>query len=200
MGDIPPCATVYVNNLNEKIKKDELRKSLSAIFTQFGKIIDINCAKTYTLRGQAWVVFEDVAAATNAVKQLNEFPFYDKPMRVSYATSKSDASAKRDGTFDSAKRDPLIRQKRKAESQVSEKKSQAAKKEAGEQKNAVAAANDAPPNEILFVEGLPGKRAATSSFGVLVRRGFKSRTSPTFFFLNNPTPRRCRPMITSHNR
>ena len=149
---------------------------------------------------QAWVVFEDVAAATNAVKQLNEFPFYDKPMRVSYATSKSDASAKRDGTFDSAKRDPMIRQKRKAESQVSEKKSQAAKKEAGVQKNAAAAANDAPPNEILFVEGLPGKRAATSSFGVLVRRGFKSRTSPTFFFLNNPTPRRCRPMITSHNR
>lgn len=161
MGDIPPCATVYVNNLNEKIKKDELRKSLSAIFTQFGKIIDINCAKTYTLRGQAWVVFEDVAAATNAVKQLNEFPFYDKPMRVSYATSKSDASAKRDGTFDSAKRDPMIRQKRKAESQVSEKKSQAAKKEAGEQKNAVAAANDAPPNEILFVEGLPDATTAS---------------------------------------
>jgi len=22
MGDIPPCATIYVNNLNEKIKKD----------------------------------------------------------------------------------------------------------------------------------------------------------------------------------
>jgi hypothetical protein len=26
MGDIPPCATVYVNNLNEKIKKDGASK------------------------------------------------------------------------------------------------------------------------------------------------------------------------------
>ena len=38
-------------------KPTELRKSLSAIFTQFGKIIDINCAKTYTLRGQVRVAF-----------------------------------------------------------------------------------------------------------------------------------------------
>ena len=27
MGDIPPCPTVYVNNLNEKIKKDGARRT-----------------------------------------------------------------------------------------------------------------------------------------------------------------------------
>ena len=27
MGDIPPCPTIYVNNLNEKIKKDGARRT-----------------------------------------------------------------------------------------------------------------------------------------------------------------------------
>lgn len=36
-----PNNTVYINNLNEKIKKDELKKSLYAVFVQFGQIVDI---------------------------------------------------------------------------------------------------------------------------------------------------------------
>ena len=32
--NIPPNHTIYINNLNEKIKKDELKKSLYAIFSQ----------------------------------------------------------------------------------------------------------------------------------------------------------------------
>ena len=35
-SDIPPIETVYVNNINERINKDELKKSLYAIFSQFG--------------------------------------------------------------------------------------------------------------------------------------------------------------------
>lgn len=37
----PPNNTVYINNLNEKIKRDELKKSLYAVFVQFGQILDI---------------------------------------------------------------------------------------------------------------------------------------------------------------
>ena len=33
-ASIPPNHTIYINNLNEKIKKDELKKSLYAIFSQ----------------------------------------------------------------------------------------------------------------------------------------------------------------------
>ena len=36
--------------------------------------------KTPKLRGQAWVVFTEVTAASNAVRQMQNFPFYDKPM------------------------------------------------------------------------------------------------------------------------
>ena len=75
-------------------------KSLQAIFGQFGKIIDIVASKSYKLRGQAWVVFADVAAATAAMRAMQGFPFYDKPMRIAYAKTKSDATAKAEGTFD----------------------------------------------------------------------------------------------------
>ena len=129
-------------------------------------MIDINCAKTYKLRGQAWVVFDTVTAATNAVKRMNDFPFYDTPMRVAYARTKSDATSKAEGTFDPNARDPLARQKRKAESQALEKQSQGASKRAnGDRKEgagglAEGAVGEAttPPNAILFVQGLPGTR------------------------------------------
>ena len=146
---------------SDRPERTELRKSLSAAFAQFGKVIDINCAKTYKLRGQAWVVFDTVTAATAAVKQMNEFPFYDKPMRVSYARATSDATAKAEGTFDPAARDPAVRQKRKAESQAREKQSQVAKKANGREsgagaESAAGAEATTPPNAILFVQGLPG--------------------------------------------
>jgi RNA recognition motif-containing protein len=45
-------------------------------------------AKTYKLRGQAWVVFADVASATSAMRTMQGFPFYDKPMKLAYAKTK----------------------------------------------------------------------------------------------------------------
>ncbi|CAN6353818.1 unnamed protein product [Urochloa humidicola] len=77
---IPPNVTIYINNLNEKIKLEELKKSLNAVFSQFGKILDVLAFKTLKHKGQAWVVFEDVASATEALKRMQDFPFYDKPM------------------------------------------------------------------------------------------------------------------------
>lgn len=58
----------------------ELKKSMYALFSQFGKILDVVCLKTLRLRGQAWVVFTDTAAATNALRTMQGFPFYDKPI------------------------------------------------------------------------------------------------------------------------
>jgi RNA recognition motif-containing protein len=50
------------------------------MFSQFGKIIDVVCLKTLRMRGQAWVVFADVGAATNAKNTMQNFPFFDKPI------------------------------------------------------------------------------------------------------------------------
>nr|KJB23296.1 hypothetical protein B456_004G090600 [Gossypium raimondii] len=97
--EIPPNMTLYINNLNEKIKIDQLKKSLHAVFSQFGKILDVLAFKTLKHKGQAWVIFEDVNSATNALRRMQGFPFYDKEMRIQYAKTKSDIIAKADGTF-----------------------------------------------------------------------------------------------------
>lgn len=97
--DIRPNHTIYINNLNEKIKKDELKKSLYAIFSQFGQIMDIVALKTLKMRGQAFVIFKEISSATNALRTMQGFPFYDKPMRISYSKCDSDVIAKIKGTF-----------------------------------------------------------------------------------------------------
>ncbi|CAB3993416.1 U1 small nuclear ribonucleo A, partial [Paramuricea clavata] len=119
--DNPPNQTIYINNLNEKIKKDELKKSLYAIFSQFGNILDIVAMKTLKMRGQAFVAFADIASATNALRSMQGFPFYDKPMRIQYAKSKSDAIAKLQGTY-------VPREKRPREKKPEEAKKPPVKK------------------------------------------------------------------------
>lgn len=97
--DIRPSHTIYINNLNEKVKKDDLKKSLYAIFSQFGQILDIVAMKTLKMRGQAFVIFKEISSATNALRTMQGFPFYDKPMRIAYSKCDSDVIAKIKGTF-----------------------------------------------------------------------------------------------------
>ena len=47
-----PNQTIYINNLNEKLKKDFLKKNLYMIFSEFGKIVEIKTTRADKLRGQ----------------------------------------------------------------------------------------------------------------------------------------------------
>ena len=58
----------------------EVRKCLYALFGQFGKVLEVVCFGTERLRGKAWVAFSDIAAAVDALRSLQGFPFCDKPM------------------------------------------------------------------------------------------------------------------------
>lgn len=150
--------TLYLNNLNEKIKKNILKKTLYALFSQYGKVIEIIACKGIKLRGQvkltsnflllfysfllfstylltsflisqAWIVYEDIASSTTAIRRLQGFNLYDKPLvcyyffsfsflflfflfhsyppliyfeifqRIAFAKTKSDIISKKDGTF-----------------------------------------------------------------------------------------------------
>ncbi len=53
---------------------------MRAIFGQFGPIMDVVSRRTYRLRGQAWVVFENAEDAKRALEIMQGFPFMDKPM------------------------------------------------------------------------------------------------------------------------
>ncbi|KAI9467310.1 hypothetical protein BJY52DRAFT_1110332 [Lactarius psammicola] len=93
---IQPNTTLYINNLNDKINKDEIRSQLFALFTTYGKLIDVVATKTPKMRGQAFLVFTDLPSATAALRACDGMTFYDKPMRISYAKSKSHATLRRE--------------------------------------------------------------------------------------------------------
>ncbi|KAF9080109.1 hypothetical protein BGX29_002653 [Mortierella sp. GBA35] len=96
---IDPNQTIYVRNLNEKINKTELKRSLYCLFSAYGKIISIVASKTMRDRGQAFIAFSDIVAATAALRGLQGFNFYGEPLEIQYAKKKSHAIAKLDGTF-----------------------------------------------------------------------------------------------------
>ena len=77
---IQPNNTIYINNLNEKVKVDKLKAALNAMFSQFGPILDVIAGRSKKLRGQAWIVFQEIDSASNGLRQMQGFPFYDKPI------------------------------------------------------------------------------------------------------------------------
>ncbi|CAH8313382.1 unnamed protein product [Eruca vesicaria subsp. sativa] len=161
-ADIPPNQSIYIKNLNEKVKKEELKRSLYCLFSQFGRILDVVALKTPKLRGQAWVAFSDVTSATNAVRQMQNFPFYDKPMRIQFAKEKSDCIAKEEGTFV-----PKDKKKRKQEEKAERKREETQRPNTANgptpQNGAPPAPSSfkpsgqeaMPPNNILFIQNLP---------------------------------------------
>ncbi|GJJ74294.1 hypothetical protein EMPS_06652 [Entomortierella parvispora] len=96
---IDPNQTIYVRNLNEKINKIELKRSLYSLFSAYGKVISIVALKTTRERGQAFIAFSDIVSATTALRGLQGFNFYGKQLEIQYAKSKSHAIAKIEGTY-----------------------------------------------------------------------------------------------------
>ena len=150
--DLKPNQTIYINNLNEKVKKDELKKSLHAIFSQFGEIKNIVALKSLKMRGQAFVIFKELNSASNALRSMQGFPFYDKPMKIQYAKTDSDLVAKQKGTY-------VERPKLPKSDEPKKKKKKAGQPETNPQLSASgipqAALLEQPPNNILFLTNLP---------------------------------------------
>lgn len=79
--------------------------------------------KTFKTRGQAFIVYRDISSATLAVRNLQNRPIFDKPMRVQFAKDKSDAIAKLDGTYpERYKRRRELREQQKLEEQERKRK------------------------------------------------------------------------------
>ncbi|CAF4274965.1 unnamed protein product [Rotaria sp. Silwood2] len=90
-SSIPPNHTLYVNNLNGKIKKQQLRKSLYNLFISYGRVIAIIAMKGVKMRGQAFIVFDDIQNSTTALRSLQGLMFYGKPLHLAYSKRDSDA-------------------------------------------------------------------------------------------------------------
>ena len=157
LSGVPPNQTLYVRNLNEKLHIVKLKEALYTGFSQFGSVLDVVAKKTYKLRGQAWIVFENIESATRARKELNGYTFHGKSMDVQFAKGKSDAIAKLDGTYK-----PRPKRKRaepahgasKPAKQQSSTSGNSSKK-ASTASSAVNEEAPAPPNKVLFAQNLP---------------------------------------------
>ncbi|XP_026192116.1 U1 small nuclear ribonucleoprotein A [Cyclospora cayetanensis] len=98
-SSIPPNCTIYVSNINDRIKLKELKENLKSMFKQFGEIRQIVAMGSFWRRGQAWIVFKDETAATTALNGMQGFIYHGQPLHINYALAKSDLVAKEDGTF-----------------------------------------------------------------------------------------------------
>jgi U2 small nuclear ribonucleoprotein B'' len=160
---LPPTKhqrTLYVRNLNEKIKLETLKQSLEAIFSQFGQIQHIRLKHNIKQRGQAFVTFENIEIATEAMLRSQNFPLFDKPMDIQYS---------REPTYLAEEGHQNEGPKRKQIDRVEKKP-----------KKKTTAEDNLPPNSILFCQNLP----ATTTEQVLITMfsqfpGFKEvRTVP----------------------
>lgn len=145
-----PQATLYVRNLNEKLKPSVISEALLTIFSQFGKVIDIKYKKHIRHRGQAFVSFETSEIATEAMIKSQGFPLFEKPMDIQYAREPSFAVTALKG------KNTLANHKRNREEKV---KTEPVKKPKMTQEDHL------PPNRILFIQNL----APTVTSQVLVQ-------------------------------
>jgi len=154
-------------------------RELYVLCSQFGSILDVVALKTTKMRGQAFVVFQQLTSASMALQKLNGFEFYGKPLRTAYCKSKSDAVAKEDGSFvpkhkrkkpdggkegvpsykqPPAKKPAADKEKEKEKEQDKEKEQAAEGDTAMEaEKPEESLAEEQPPNSILFLERLPAE-------------------------------------------
>ncbi|CCE34327.1 related to small nuclear ribonucleoprotein snRNP U1A [Claviceps purpurea 20.1] len=92
MASSPSISTVYVQNLEERVKIPQLSGLLRTLFSEFGTVVDIVAKKNLKSKGQAFIVYDDPANAKSAIDELQGFKLFDKPMRLSLAKSRSDKS------------------------------------------------------------------------------------------------------------
>ncbi|KAI5282159.1 U2 snRNP complex subunit msl1, partial [Ascosphaera aggregata] len=79
--------------------KPDLRTALYMLFSTYGPVLDVVAMRTEKMRGQAHVVFRDIPTSTQAMRALQGFDFFGKPMKIVYAKGSSDIIAKLRGTY-----------------------------------------------------------------------------------------------------
>ncbi len=82
--------SVYVQNLEERVKIETLTEALTAIFSEFGSVVDVVAKKNLNAKGQAFVVFDHPDHAATAIDEVQGFELFGKPMRLSMARTRSD--------------------------------------------------------------------------------------------------------------
>jgi len=83
--------SVYVRNLEERIKIPELVEALTELFSEYGTILEVVAKKNLKAKGQAFIVFDDPESAEKAIEEVQGFEIFGKEMKLEKARTKSDA-------------------------------------------------------------------------------------------------------------
>jgi len=158
--------TLYIQNLNEKIRIDVLKASLRGLFKSYGEVIDVVAHNNLRMRGQAFVSFESADIAKKALKEVKGFPLYSKPMQISFAKTRSDAVVRRlDADHYEEHRQQRLQHKKATRYTNPLKQKFRAQRLAAETDGPAVSAprrpavqmpdEYLPPNKILFLQNLP---------------------------------------------
>ncbi|KRX04069.1 hypothetical protein PPERSA_08284 [Pseudocohnilembus persalinus] len=159
--------TLYVNNLNERVKIDDMKQCLQAVFEEYGEILQIHLKANIRMKGQAFIVFKEVQAAVQARKELNNIKLFGKQMKIFYAKNKSDiVQQKEDPNWVKPERpqsnlsllDQLkkVREEKKALREQQKQKSNTGQPHLPDvpQKTKQAPKLNNQPNKVLFIDSL----------------------------------------------
>lgn len=157
------------------MKIPALVSALTEIFQDCGEILEIVAKKNVKAKGQAFVVFDSIEAASDALEDFQGFDFFGKELTLAYAKTKSDATVSQGGDpqeLEAHKRHRVAEKERKAAAQAKE----AAKlkrpapdghvedgppppkkglKSSSGKSTGIVPDEYLPPNKILFVQNLP---------------------------------------------
>ncbi|KAH8094643.1 hypothetical protein BXZ70DRAFT_1072599 [Cristinia sonorae] len=159
-----PTETLYIQNLNEKIKIPVLKASLRGLFKSYGEVLDVVAHGNLRMRGQAFVSFESPEIAAKALKEVKGFPLYSKPMQISFARTRSDAVVKKldAENFDAHKSEREEHKKKTRYTNPLKRKFKAKREMDGgaavpvsKRPNVQMPDEYLPPNKILFLQNLP---------------------------------------------
>ncbi|KAF1982365.1 hypothetical protein K402DRAFT_363047 [Aulographum hederae CBS 113979] len=92
--------TLYLTNLNEKIPKDHLRRSLYYLFCTYGTVLDVVALKSPKMRGSAHVTFRDTPASVQAMRSLQGTEIFGREMKIAYSKSRAKIFAKLLGHYE----------------------------------------------------------------------------------------------------
>ncbi|CEJ94241.1 Putative RNA recognition domain-containing protein [[Torrubiella] hemipterigena] len=201
MAAAAPISTVYVQNLEERVKPDTLSNTLNILFKQFGNVVDIVIKTNLRAKGQAFVVYDKEDSAKEAIEEIDGFPLFDKPMRLAMAKSRSDKTVELTSSpedLEAHKQHRLAEKEKKKAAQAAEEQrngkraaqdqhdrpSKIAKssglKSTSVPQSAVIPDEYLPPNKILFLQNVPEDYTVEGLTAIFGRfEGFKEvRTVP----------------------
>mmetsp|Transcript_13317 Transcript_13317/g.22731 ORF Transcript_13317/g.22731 Transcript_13317/m.22731 type:complete len:283 (+) Transcript_13317:160-1008(+) len=197
----PPNPTLYLSNIDWSIKKALLKRSLLALFSRHGKVLEVIClrgdagagSKKKPLRGQAWVIFESLPAATSALQAERGFTFFGRSLMVNYAKEVSDRIAKRDGTYGAKTKEKRAAAKRKLED-AGDDYGEGAKISKASSGNG----NETSPSEptsILKPSSMPPPPTAADAASKAIPGGIRASSAPSSLLLAKNLPTECNDMM-----